>query len=87
MLPESVADRTTYQVEVGDPVEEILKTAEVLQALCIVMGAHGKSLLRRFLFGTTTMSILHGASCPVWFVPEAARKRLSRTRFETLEGG
>lgn len=86
MLPESVADRTSYQVKVGNPAEEILKAAEEQNALCVVMGAQGKSLLRRSLFGTTTTSILHGASCPVWFVPQAARKRLSRVRFETAEG-
>ncbi len=87
MLPESVADRTSYQVKVGKPVEEILKAANEQDALCIVMGAHGKSPLRRFLFGTTTMSILHGAKCPVWFVPQVARKRFTRNLFEALEGG
>jgi nucleotide-binding universal stress UspA family protein len=60
---------------VGDPVEEILKTAAQTDALCIVMGAHGAGMLKRFLFGTTTLSILHGAGCPVWFVPESLTRR------------
>lgn len=85
MVPESLAERATVHVRVGDPVEEILKTADEIDALCIVMGSHGKSMLKRFLFGTTTMSILHRAKCPVWFVSEAVQKKLARSRFEALD--
>ena len=85
LVPETLADRAIVHVRVGDPVEEILETAEEIDALCIVMGSHGKSMLKRFLFGTTTMSILHRAKCPVWFVSEAAQKKLSRSRFEALD--
>lgn len=85
VVPESLAGRTTVHVRVGDPVEEILKTADEIGALCIVMGSHGKSMLKRFLFGTTTMSILHRANCPVWFVSEAVQKKLARSRFEAFD--
>ncbi len=84
-VPESLVERATVHVRVGDPVEEILKTADEIDALCIVMGSHGKSLLKRFLFGTTTMSILHRAKCPVWFVSEAVQKKLARSRFVALD--
>ena len=72
LVPESVAGRVRVHARVGDPVQTILGVAEELEPLCIVMGAHGKGMLKRFLFGTTTLSILHGAPCPVWFVPDSA---------------
>jgi len=71
MVPESLAEKVTVHARVGDPVEEILRAAAEIEPLCIIMGAHGKGLLKRFLFGTTTLSILHGSKCPVWFVPPA----------------
>jgi len=70
LVPEAVAEQIRVHARVGEVVEEILATAEKTDALCIVMGAHAKGMLKRFLFGTTTLSILHGAKCPVWFVPE-----------------
>ena len=72
LIPESLADRVQIHSRVGEPVPTILQVAKELDPLCIVMGAHGKGMLKRFLFGTTTLSILHGAPCPVWFVPESA---------------
>ena len=39
--------------------------------LFVLMAAHGKSPFKRFLFGTTTLEVLHGSDCPVWFVPPA----------------
>jgi len=69
LVPESLVERITVHARAGDPVEEILRMAEEGEPLCIVMGAHAKGMLKRFLFGTTTLKILHGAKCPVWFVP------------------
>jgi nucleotide-binding universal stress UspA family protein len=71
LVPESLTEKVAVHARVGDPVEEILRAAEEMEPLCVVMGAHGKGMLKRFLFGTTTLSILHGAKCPVWFVPPA----------------
>ena len=76
MVPESLAEQVWVHVKVGGPAESVLKAAEEVDALCIVMGAHGKGFLKRFIFGTKTMTILHGAGCPVWFVPEALTKEL-----------
>ena len=69
LVPESMAERVEVHARVGDPVQEILRMAEEISPLSIVMGAHAKGMLKRFLFGTTTLSILHGAQCPVWFIP------------------
>lgn len=70
LVPDALADRVRVHAGAGDAVQQILRTAAEIDALCIVMGAHGKGMLQRFLFGTRTLSILHGAQCPVWFVPE-----------------
>lgn len=75
LVPATMANQVTVHARAGDPVEQILKTAAEIDALCIVMGAHGAGMLKRFLFGTTTLSILHGAGCPVWFVPESLTRR------------
>jgi len=74
LVPKSIADRVRVHARVGEPVPTILQAAEDFSSLCIVMGAHGKGMLKRFLFGTTTLNILHGAKCPVWFVPEHATR-------------
>ena len=71
LIPDSLAGQVAVQVKIGGPAETVLAMAKELDALCVIMGAHGKGMLKRFLFGTTTMTILHGAGCPVWFVPEA----------------
>ena len=76
MIPQTLAGRVSVQVKVGGPAETVLRTAREVEALAIIMGAHGKGMLKRFLFGTTTMTILHGADCPVWFMPEALTKEL-----------
>lgn len=76
MIPDSLADRVSVQVKIGGPAETVLAMARELDVLCVIMGAHGKGMLKRFLFGTTTMAILHGAGCPVWFVPEALTRKL-----------
>lgn len=71
LVPSELGDRARVHVRVGDPTVQILEAAREFEVLCVVMGAHAKGMLRRFLFGTKTMSLLHGASCPVWFVPES----------------
>jgi len=76
LVPDSVADRVSIRVKIGGPAETTLETAKEVDALCVIMGAHGKGMVKRFLFGTKTMTILHGAGCPVWFVPESLTKEL-----------
>ena len=61
-------------IVIGEPVPRILEAARRIAALFILMPAHGKSPLKRFLFGTTTLGVLHGADCPVWFMSSAARR-------------
>ncbi len=74
LVPDEFAHRMAVDVVVGEPVPRIVKAARELGALFILMPAHGKSPLKRFLFGTTTLGVLHGADCPVWFMSSAARR-------------
>jgi universal stress protein A len=76
LIPDSMAGQVSVQVKIGGPAETVLSTAKEVDALAIIMGAHGKGMLKRFLFGTTTMTILHGAECPVWFMPDALTKEI-----------
>jgi nucleotide-binding universal stress UspA family protein len=70
LVPEHLADRVSVQVRVGDISKQIQLAAEETRPRFILMGAHAKGLLKRVLFGTTTLGVLRNANCPVWFVPE-----------------
>ncbi len=74
LIPDDLADRMAIDVAIGEPVPSILEMARQIGALFILMPSHGKSPLKRFLFGTTTIGVLHGADCPVWFMSSAARR-------------
>jgi universal stress protein A len=69
VLPAGLEERISINVVPGLPSECILERAREIGALFVLMAAHGKSRLKRFLFGTTTLEVLHGSHCPIWFVP------------------
>lgn len=52
----------------GNAAEEILKTADDLNADLIAMSTHGRSGLRRMAFGSITDKVLRGAGRPVLMV-------------------
>lgn len=72
LVPGDLENRVTVRVEIGDPAEKIAEASSRLGVSCIVMGAHARSLLRRFFTRDTSRELLHKAPCPVWFVPEIA---------------
>lgn len=78
LIPDDLANRVVTTVVVGEPVPKILERAKEIDALFILMAAHAKGAFKRLLFGTTTLDVLHGSECPVWFVPPAAGRALSR---------
>jgi nucleotide-binding universal stress UspA family protein len=57
------------QLVEGDPVGEILDTAERGQADLIVMGTHGARGFERFVLGSVTEKVLRKCSCPVMTIP------------------
>jgi nucleotide-binding universal stress UspA family protein len=70
---EGCSDKTFFQAEPpvvrrGNPVEEIVKEAEVGQADLIVMGTHGLGTLADAMMGSTARRVLRRASIPVLVV-------------------
>lgn len=49
----------------GKPAEEILDLAQEVGADLIIVGSHARSAVGRFLLGSVSEGVLHGAKCPV----------------------
>jgi nucleotide-binding universal stress UspA family protein len=60
---------TKVVVEVGYPVEEILKTADEEGCDLIVLGSHGKGFLQHTFLGSISRSVLERVKKPVFTVP------------------
>lgn len=56
----------------GSVAEEVLGSAEHHKADLIIIGTHGTSGMKEFLFGTTAASVMADAKCAVLSVPENA---------------
>lgn len=56
----------------GDIVQEMEDVCREWQPLAIVVGKHGASGVERFLFGSTTLSLIRHAAVPVISVPDTA---------------
>lgn len=56
----------------GDPVDEILLAANDLEATVIVMGSHGKGMVKEWLDGSVSLSVLRRADRPIIIIHEAA---------------
>jgi nucleotide-binding universal stress UspA family protein len=72
------AEQIEVQIRVGFPAEEIVKAAQELQALFIVVGSRGNSSsqkLRRLIVGSISRRVLQLAPCPVMVaaLPKTAR--------------
>jgi len=53
----------------GFPAEEILKKADAFNCDAIVMGTHGKGLIRHTFLGTTAKRVLRRTRKPVFIIP------------------
>jgi hypothetical protein len=65
-------------VKIGDPIEEIIKTADENKTQLIIMGTHGSSGLKRVLFGSNTSNVISKSNVPVLAIPQ-------RYRFKKIE--
>lgn len=52
-------------LELGQPKEKILETAERLEIDLIIVGSHGRHGINLFLLGSTASGVLHHARCDV----------------------
>jgi len=58
----------TCELVSGVPYHAILEVAAEQHADLIVMGTHGRGLIKRFLLGSQADRVVRGASCPVMTV-------------------
>jgi len=64
------ADRVeSIEVCEGFPAEEILKKANELSCDAIIMGTHGKGIIRHAFLGNTTKRVLRRVRKPVFIIP------------------
>jgi len=73
---EAIADTIRAQelqasvlVEYGDPATTTATVATERKVDAIVMSTHGRSGIRRWLFGSVTRRVLEIAPCPVYVIP------------------
>ncbi len=70
-LAETARERVAAEVELhlalrrGDPATEILAAAEEIGADVIIIATHGRSGLKRLLFGSVAEEVVRRAVCPV----------------------
>ena len=67
--PELAATNISIEICEGYPAEEILKKADALDCDAIVMGTHGKGLLRQTFLGSVAKKVLRRTRKPVFVVP------------------
>jgi nucleotide-binding universal stress UspA family protein len=62
--------RVSVEVVVGPAAFEIVRYANERAADILVLGSHGRGVIRRFLLGGVAERVLREASCPVLVVPD-----------------
>jgi nucleotide-binding universal stress UspA family protein len=69
LVPPELASRTYPHLETGVPASAIVRLADELSAVCIVMGEHAPTPARHWFRSDTSRAVLHPSSCPIWYVP------------------
>lgn len=64
-LPE---DRVDFEVQVGEPAEEIVDLARLEAYDLVALGSRGLSPMKELLLGSVSNRVLHTAPCPVLVV-------------------
>lgn len=65
---EEAGVETRTQVLRGIPVDEICLAAETYKPRFLVLGSHGRGIVKRAVFGSVSTGVLHRAKCPVLVV-------------------
>lgn len=84
-LPATIEIQTA--VVAGKPFEEIVATAQALNADLIIIGTHGAMGMRRDVLGSTAERVARYANCPVLIVRERERDFVSTHREVKRAGG
>ncbi len=61
--------RSTWEVRLGRPADEIIRAAETTAADLIVMSTHRRAGIRRWAFGSVTDDVVQRGNTPVLVVP------------------
>ena len=72
-------------VRCGKAAREILHAAETLEADLIILAAHKRSALGRWVLGSTADQVVHQAACPVLVIQCADKPQLERTLWRDTE--
>jgi len=72
LQPADVSGPVDVHVTVGDAAEVIFAHLAAVQPAFAVLGEHARALVHRVFTRDTTSKVVHGASCPVWVVPQRA---------------
>ena len=72
LQPADVSGPVDVHVTVGDAAEVIFAHLAAVQPAFAVLGEHARALVHRVFTRDTTRKVVHGASCPVWVVPQRA---------------
>jgi universal stress protein A len=72
LRPADVSGPVDLHVTVGDAAEAIFAHLAAVEPAFAVLGEHARAFLRRAFTRDTARRIVHGASCPVWVVPQRA---------------
>jgi len=67
--PDCINRVTSIEICRGYPAEVILRNVDALDCDVIVMGAHGKGVIRHTFFGNTAKQIVRRVRKPVFIVP------------------
>ncbi len=67
--PECVGSVASIEVCQGYPPEEILRKADELNCDVIVMGTHGKGIIRHSFLGSAAQKVLRRVRKPVFIIP------------------
>jgi len=67
--PETLKRIASVQVIIGEPAEGILKKMEELEADILVLGMHGRDIIKHTFLGRVSERVLHRIRKPVYIIP------------------
>jgi nucleotide-binding universal stress UspA family protein len=67
--PETLKRIASVQVVMGDPAEEVLKKMDELKADTLILGMHGRDIIKHTFLGRVSERILHRIRKPVFIIP------------------